>query len=326
MTQPETLSAAGLLPRRKIDFWNDIVSDAFSPLAPEPANHAEFTGHLTRTGSSPLRIAEVYSDPQTVRHQSTQVSRRNAQVHFLHLQLEGKSITRQDRREACLLPGDITICDNSRPYEIVFEKRNRMLIFGFSDELMRRYVQYPRSIAAIRIPGSKGIGGLLSDFLTSVWRRRQEGSNFDVDAGVVDTILGLVANTYRQLLGSTIDHSSPGAAHRIRIMHYIEEQLGDPNLTPTYIAKTFRITTRYLHHLFSKEDETIARYILRRRLEECARALTSPSQRKRTITSIAFDHGFSSATHFGRVFRSRYDLTPREYRHKNSITRDIRFT
>jgi AraC-like DNA-binding protein len=54
-------------------------------------------------------------------------------------------------------------------------------------------------------------------------------------------------------------------------------------------------------------------------LEECARALTSQSQRKRTITSIAFDYGLSSATHFGRAFRSRYDLTPREYRHRNLL-------
>jgi AraC-like DNA-binding protein len=321
MAQLETLSTAGLLPGRKIEFWNDIASNTFSPLVSDPTNLADFTGHLTRTTNnhSPVRIAEVYSDPQIVRHTSSQVSRTSAQVHFLHLQLDGESVNRQDQREARLLPGDITICDSSRPYEIVFEKPNRMLVFGFTDELMRRYVQYPQSIAAMHIPGNKGIGGLLSDFLINVWRRCQEDSEFDVNAGVADAMLGLVANTYRQVLGATLDHNSLGAAHRIRIINHIEENLGDPQLTPTRIAATFRITTRYLHHLFSEEDETVARYILRRRLEECARALTSPSQRRRTITSIAFDHGFSSATHFGRVFRSRYDLTPREYRHKHSI-------
>jgi AraC-like DNA-binding protein len=320
MAQLQTLSTAGLLPRRKIEFWNDIASDTFSPLVSDPSNLAEFTGHLTRTTNGSVRIAEVYSDPQIVRHTRAQVAHTKMQVHFLHLQLDGESVNRQDQREARLLPGDITICDTSRPYEIVFEKPNRMLVFGFTDELMRRYVQYPQSIAAMLIPGNKGIGGLLSDFLTSVWQRCQEDQEFDVNAGVTDAMLGLVANTYRQVLGSTIDHNSLGAAHRIRVINYIEEHLGDPKLTPTRIARAFRITTRYLHHLFSEEDETVARYILRRRLEECARALTSPSQRRRTITSIAFDHGFSSATHFGRVFRSRYDLTPREYRHSNSMS------
>lgn len=314
MTELQTISTAASRPRRKLECWNGIASPKVPSLLIEPLSVTDYMGRLGQTISGTVRIAEVYSDPQVLRHASADVARSNAQIHFLHLQLEGESVSRQDQREARLRPGDITICDNSRPYEIVFEKPSRMLVFGFTDELMRRYVQYPQSIAAMAIPGDKGIGGLLSGFLTDVWWRCKDDSEFDVNAGVTDAMLGLVANAYRQVLGSSIDHNSLGAAHRVRVINYIEENLGDPKLTPTRIARAFRITTRYLHHLFSEEDETVARYILRRRLEECARALTSPSQRKRTITSIAFDHGFSSATHFGRVFRSRYDVTPRDYR------------
>jgi AraC-like DNA-binding protein len=320
MTQLETLSTVSPAAERHLDYWNDSASPTFSPQVSDPGSVADFIGRLARTTNGTVRIAEVYSDPQIVRHGCAQASRNRTQVHFLHLQLEGESVNRQDQREARLKPGDMTICDNSRPYEIVFEKPSRMLVFAFTDELLRRYVQYPQSIAAMAIPGDRGIGGLLSDFLSDVWRHCQEDSEFDVNAGVTDAMLGLVANAYRQVLGSSIDHNSLGAAHRVRVINYIEENLGDPKLTPTRIASAFRITTRYLHHLFSEEDETVARYILRRRLEECARALTSPTQRKRTITSIAFDHGFSSATHFGRVFRSRYEVTPRDYRQIHSVS------
>ncbi len=314
MAQIETLSTATASPQHKLTYWKDIQAPRFRPQVSGPRNIADFLARLSGTIAGTVRIAEVYSDPQIVRHTVADVAQPGAHIHFLHLQLEGESVNRQDQREARLRPGDMTICDNSRPYEIVFEKPSRMLVFGFTDELMRRYVQYPRSIAATSIPGDKGIGGLLSDFLADVWRRSRDDEEFDLNAGVTDAMLGLVANAYRQVLGSSIDHNSLGASHRVRVINYIEENLGDPKLTPTRIAAAFRITTRYLHHLFSEENETVARYILRRRLEECARALTSPTQRKRTITSIAFDHGFSSATHFGRVFRSRYDLTPRDYR------------
>jgi AraC-like DNA-binding protein len=81
------------------------------------------------------------------------------------------------------------------------------------------------------------------------------------------------------------------------------------------------MTTRYLHHLFSDHDETVARYILRRRLEACSRALQSTAQRGRTVTAIAFDYGFNSPTHFGRVFRAKYNATPREYRRDSSSAR-----
>jgi len=319
MAQLESHSTSGLLPKRKIEFWNDIASSTFSPLVADPANLSDFRGHLTRTVKSPVRIAEVYSDPQIVRHTQAQVARSRGQMHFLHLQLEGDSTNRQDQRQVHLMPGDMTMCDNSRPYQIDFDKPNRMLVFGFTDELVRRYIQYPQSISALHLDGQKGMGGLLSDFLKSVWHRCLNDPDFEVNAGVTDAMLGLIANAYRQKLGASIDHSSLGAAHRARILNYIEENLADPRLTPTRIARAFRITTRYLHHLFSDEEETVARFILRRRLEECARSLTSPSQRKRTITAIAFDYGFSSATHFGRVFRARYDMTPREYRARHSI-------
>ena len=244
----------------------------------------DFTGHLSRASKGRVSVAEIHSDPQVVRHSREQVARSRFQMHFLHLQLEGESINRQDQREARLRPGDITICDNSRPYEIVFEQPNRMLVFGFPYDLLRRYIQYPQSIAAKRLSGSNGIGGLLSDFLSDVWRHCQDDREFEISAGVTDAILGLLASSYRQLLGSTIDHSSLGAAHRVRIIHYIEEHLGDSSLTPTRIASAFRITTRYLHHLFSEEDETVARYILR----QAARGMCPGADL--TVAAQAHDH------------------------------------
>lgn len=55
-------------------------------------------------------------------------------------------------------------------------------------------------------------------------------------------------------------------------------------------------------------------YILRRRLEECARQIGNPAWNAHTLTEIAFSWGFNSAAHFTRTFRERYGLAPREYR------------
>jgi AraC-like DNA-binding protein len=68
----------------------------------------------------------------------------------------------------------------------------------------------------------------------------------------------------------------------IRIINYTEAHLHDPDLTPTRVAEAGKITPRYLHHLFSDREETVARYIVRRRLDECARALVCSAQRSRT--------------------------------------------
>jgi AraC-like DNA-binding protein len=314
MAQLETFSTAGLEPRRKLEFWNDAACDSFTPIVSDPTDIRAFSGCLTRTKVDEITAAEVYSEAQLVRHSRSHVARTREAVFFLHMQLEGESINRQDGREARLGPGDFTLCDNTRPYEMLFQDSNSMFVLGIPDSVMRRHLACPERVVAVPMSGSTGLSGLLSNFLRDFWRQCRSGLDASVEPRVTHAILDLVASAYSLLPQAQSDRSSLATAHRLRIINYIEAHLGDPDLTPARVAEACKMTTRYLHHLFSTEIETVARYILRRRLEECSRALAVPSQRGRTVTAIAFDYGFNSPTHFGRVFRSRYGVTPREYR------------
>jgi AraC-like DNA-binding protein len=317
MAHLETFSTIGLEPRRKIEYWNDSVCASFTPNSSEPADLRAFNGHICRTHIGEMSVAEVYSDAQTVLHTRSHVARSRRSMFFIHMQLEGESINRQNGREARLTPGDFTLCDTTRPYEIHFNSPNRMFVLGIPEALARRHLACPESVVAIPMSGASGLTGLFSGFLRDLWKQCREGVDPAVVPRVTNAILDLVASAYTTLPQAQSDRSSLAAAHRIRIMNYIEAHLGDPDLTPMRVAHACKMTPRYLHHLFSDEAETVARYILRRRLEECSRALTVPSQRGRTVTAIAFDYGFNSPTHFGRVFRARYGQTPREYRRQD---------
>jgi AraC family transcriptional regulator, positive regulator of tynA and feaB len=291
---------------------------SFTPISSDPQDLRSFLGHLARTRVGELSAAEVFSDAQVVRHSRSHVARSRLSMFFIHMQLEGESVSRQDGREARLGRGDFTLCDTNRPYEIHFDAPNRMFVMGIPDNLIRRHIACPENVVAIPMSGSSGLSGLLSDFLQGFWRQCREEIDPAVAPRMTSAILDLMASAYTVLPQAQSDRSSLSTAHRIRIVNYIEAHLGDPDLTPMRVADACKMTPRYLHHLFSDESETVARYILRRRLEECSRALTIPSQRGRTLTAIAFDYGFNSPTHFGRVFRARYGVTPREFRQQQS--------
>jgi AraC-like DNA-binding protein len=312
----ETFSTAGLDPRRKLDYWNETACASFTQVVSDPFELRTFYGRLTRARLGELRLGEVYSDGQIVRHLRSHVARTQAPTFFLQMQLEGESINRQDGREARIGPGDFTLCDTSRPYEMRFERANRMFVLGLPEGLLRRHLAHPESLVAIPMSGSSGLAGMLSRFLRDFWSRCHDELGPSAAERLTRVILDLMANAYGELPQSQLDRSSLASAHRVRIINYIEQHLGDPDLTPTRIAEACRMTSRYLHYLFEEESETVARYILRRRLEDCARALTLPALRGRSLTAIAFDHGFNSSTHFGRVFRERYGLSPREYRNQ----------
>jgi len=318
MAHIESFSTAGLDPRHKLTFWNDRASESFSPLVSEPEDIRAFNGSIVRGTLGELSVAEVYSDAQIVRHSRSHVARTKNALFFLHLQLEGESISRQDGRETFLQAGDFTLCDSTRRYDIVFTGPNRMLVLGIPNTVLRRQVGCPECLAAIPMRGGHGASGLLSQLLRKYWREYHQGLDEQTCSRVAVAILDLIGAAYADLPQALADRSSLGTAHRIRIINYIEAHLSDPDLTPTRIAAACRMTTRYLHHLFSDQEETVARYILRRRLEACSRALQSTAQRGRTVTAIAFDYGFNSPTHFGRVFRAKFDVTPREYRRDTS--------
>jgi AraC-like DNA-binding protein len=133
---------------------------------------------------------------------------------------------------------------------------------------------------------------------------------------LTDVALRLIASAYADLPQTRIERSCVMTAHRMRILQYIERHLREPDLTPTRIAAALQMTRTYLHRVLSDEPDSASRYILRRRLEECARELADPAQRARSITDIAFDYGFNSLAHFSRVFRAHHGLTPREYRQR----------
>jgi AraC-like DNA-binding protein len=318
MTQLETFTTAGLEPRRKIEFWNDTASASFTPLVSDPVDPRNFTGWLTRTKLGDMRLGEVYSDAQLVRHLRAHVARTRAPMFFLQMQLDGESINRQDGREARIGPGDFTLCDTTRPYEMQFDTANRMFVLGIPDTLLRRQLASPESVVAIPMSGQSGLSGLLSQFLRDFWTRCRDDIDPIIVPRISRAILDLTASAYTSLPQAQSDRSSIATAHRLRIVNYIEAHLGDPDLTPMRVAEACKMTPRYLHHLFSEESETVARYILRRRLEECSGVLKLVTHRARTVTSIAFDFGFNSPTHFGRVFRARYGVTPREYRRQHT--------
>jgi AraC-like DNA-binding protein len=311
----QCFTTSGVDPRRKLAYWNEHAGASFTPLVSDPADIGAFHGSIVRTTIGELSLAEACSEAQTVRHSRAHVARTRGALFLLMLQLEGESRNRQDGREAFLKPGEFTLFDCTREYQIVFPGANRGLVLGIPETQLRRQVACPESLVAIPMrAGEGGAAALFSRFLRSFWVACQQDLQSSAAARVASAVLGLLGAAYAEVPRARCERSTVAEAQRIRIVNYIEAHLHDPRITPTSVAQSCRITPRYLHHLFATSEETVGRYLLRRRLEECARALVSPVQLGRTVAEIAFDHGFNSPTHFGRAFRGRFGVTPRTYR------------
>jgi AraC family transcriptional activator of tynA and feaB len=318
MPQLETFSTAELPPHRRLEYWNDLTGDAFTPLVTDPVDRRAFAGRLTRTQVGAIRLAEARSEPAIVRHSRQHVARTRDASFMLCLQLDGVSVNRQQGREAVLRYGDFHLLDSSRPYEVSFQQFNRMLVLSVPHPELARRMPNPESVVGIAMSGRSGVSGLLSSLLCNFWQQRRTGDETFLSPRFSEAILDLVASAYACITAAAPDGSSIAIARREQIRSYIETHLHDPALTPGSVAAAVHLSPRRLHQLFEADGETVGAYILRRRLEECARAMSDAAQRSRTVTEIAFLHGFNNASHFGRVFRERYQTTPSDYRRRST--------
>ena len=76
------------------------------------------------------------------------------------------------------------------------------------------------------------------------------------------------------------------------------------------------MTLKTMERLFRKyTGVSPAAYLSGLRLEHAAELLKSPEC---SITETAFRCGFSNLAYFSRVFRQKYGLSPREYRHNSN--------
>ena len=97
---------------------------------------------------------------------------------------------------------------------------------------------------------------------------------------------------------------SPKLAEALAIM---KSEL-DETTSPTEVAERIGISTRQLERLFGKNLHTSPkRYLLGLKLERARHLLV---QTEMSVTDIALACGFASASHFARVYRSRFGISP----------------
>lgn len=217
--------------------------------------------------------------------------------------------------DVLLGPGDICFYDVHRPSVLDFPRQARLKVFLLSRELLGlARSDVPRLTHAPVTPTSR-LGALLSPFLsdfadTAVVSRSAVG---DMLAWNAVSLLSTLAGDHLsdQARGQQPDTRAPLMSD---ILDFIDLRLSDTDLSPETIARAHHISVRYLHKLFREEGTTVGRLIQRRRLAECRRVLTLRSAENLTIAAVAHRWGFASPTHFSRVFRATYGMSPSAWR------------
>lgn len=226
---------------------------------------------------------------------------------------QGSAALEQFGRQAWVRPGGWAIYDTTGSYEVANPQRTEHLIVMLPKEpLVERGLRLD-ALMGRHVGGATGISRVALETMRSTFQELPAMTEAAA-RGAGDLIVELVSLSLQELAG----RSTPATqmeAFKDRIRDFIGRHLRDPHLSIDRIAQALNCSKRLLHKAFADEEDTLAHYILRRRLQACMRDLKNPQHTGRTITEIAFSWGFNNAAHFSRVFREHAGLSPSDFRY-----------
>lgn len=301
-------------------FWHELHVKLWAPyeLRCEPSLESRFRAQVGVAEFGPVQATLMTTMPHSVRRTPKLIRQGDPEMFKVGCMVRGGCVLEHAGRSLAHEVGDLVLYDTSRPFSGEFAPdiaACQLLLLRFPRSLLPLPERNLRRLHAVPLSGARGVGALASQFLLQLARRMDELSPSDMARLATLTLDVLTA-----ALASALETESAVPPHTRRraqlaqIYAFIQQNLGDPNLTPDAIAAAHHISLRYLHKLFSEQGHTVAAWIRERRLQQCRRDLADPLLAAHTITTIAARWGFTNPTHFSRIFRGTHGLSPHEFR------------
>ena len=310
----ELFSTLGLPTVGRAAAWGAIYATRMSHVEFTPGDTNKFDAELRINQFGPVKLARLSVDSCSVERKQCHIA-RNAPRHYnFLLQAEGASTFYHCGKESALTAGDFVLCDTGLPHYWVTNAQSVTMMVRVAPEVLRTYLPTPEQFCGQHLGQATG----LKDTIAAMVRELSDGEIGSLKSAYEDRVarylLEMMSMSYIMGVDPARDASAVAWQRHKDVIQYIEDNLRDPGLSPASISAGLRVSPRYLRTVFAPGGEKMSVYILRRRLEECARQIGHPSWNAHTLTEIAFSWGFNSAAHFSRTFLEKYGLPPREYR------------
>jgi AraC-like DNA-binding protein len=295
----------------RANYWEDHLISVCGNFDTVVDDWNNFKGHIGIRNAGGFDIAEISNNANKVIRSKKHVAASNDRYCFLILQQEGSAILSQNGNEVFLEKGDMTLIDSGRPSVFQYDGFHSQISLHIPRDLLESCFPYNRIDEAHMISGSKGMGAITSRFLHSIYTEASELEAQDF-ISMREMLLKLLTSTLRA--DSAEDVIDVKQRQLKMLSTIIEQHLTDPELTPTLVATKAGISTRHLHRLFHGQNTSFGEWVRKRRLTEARRQLANTHFSDHSIIQIAFYWGFNDASHFSRVFKAQFGLSPRAYR------------
>jgi hypothetical protein len=243
MMETASWFTAEVEPRRRFEYWNDLVAKAVCGVnVALPSDH-DFDATISTRRLHDAAFTSFHSPAHEIDRTPRDISRDSSDAYLLSLQLGGIAQLRQGGFETVLKPGELGMVDARRPFSVRLLGDVRRIVAILPRRIVHRYAPMWRDLNARRIDDTEPCVDLLREYVL-----RLADPAFAVD-GAVAEVLG---ENLCALLGVVVGHHVDGLtnAHPQRdlrlegLLAYIRRNCSDPDLSPSAAAAHLRVSVR----------------------------------------------------------------------------------
>lgn len=256
-------------------------------------------------------IRSTHSSRNCVSHRSRRyINTKECSYVFACLPMEGQLKINHLGRQCTASSGQVCFVTSDEEYTVEMSDRLDAMWLRIPTSRMQGHVASINGALGCSIDVSDGIGLFAAQMMYT---------SLTIGPQMSDRGTRIVGQSVLSMFGELLDSQTSASArsqscYRQKILSrardYIDQHLGDDELTPSTIATGIGISTRYLSELFQAEGVSVMRWVQRRRLEQCRQELERGTPGRTRISEIAYGLGFKNVSCFNRAFKAHFGVNP----------------
>lgn len=304
---PRSNSTQSVARHERIEFWEAHSAAHLIGLRCSTHDPGGLQASALHYDLGAVRLTDIRGNQHVIERPTQMLSSHPKNAIFACLLLQGNAFFFQQDTCTLLQPGDLIVYSTAQAYLYGFTSQMRQIIVECdAPEVLAQRLD--RAIHVERAAPQEGpwiieLKSAVLDFVNAPLHSKVQAC-----AQRCHAALQMLVSRGRAQIGSTDDW------RLLQAKTYILDNLRRPELDMAEVARAQTISVRHLHRLFQASDGTPAEWMWQQRILLAQRELGSGSGGGSSISELAYRLGFSNPSHFSRLFRQQFQLSPSQYR------------
>ncbi len=290
------------------DVWQDVVCKVIHNVQVKNVAAGEFSAHISGRRYGDISCARFWSKPHHIQNGRETYADSGYAGYLLSWQLEGEAHIELPGSNIHLVPGSIAVIDSRRP-----------MLVSFAGEVKRMVAKLPAKVVEESLPGLVSRHALdftprgpLADILQCYLSEISSTSNTlqaeDIPL-LAEHTCNLLSVLATQAGAGQIDSKT---LRQRAVLQHLQRVACDPGITLELAAGQLGMSARLLQKVLHEMDMQFTRVITQERLQSAARKLHPAAAL--SISDVAYHSGFNDISHFNRLFKKQFGMSPTDYR------------